>query len=159
MSRAGIERADTVLVLASKENMQSGDSDAFLIDSQPIIIYMLIEALAPHVKVLVELAIENNMKFITDESTADKHLLGSYASGKVFTSAIFNSLICQAFFNPYICDLVRLMLLYEIPERGENLMRQSILYLIDVPPEFKVSDFLSVLCLTQFAGKIVFGFV
>jgi hypothetical protein len=136
LSRAGIERADTVLVLASKESQS--DSDAFLIDSQPIIIYMLIEAVAPHVKILVELAIENNMKFITDESTSDKHLLGSYASGKVFTSAIFNSLVCQAFFNPYICDLVRLMLLYEIPERGENLMRQSILYLIDIPPEFKV---------------------
>jgi hypothetical protein len=53
LQRAGIDRADSVIVLASSTNLSAKDD--FMIDSAPILTYMLIEATAPQVKVLVEL--------------------------------------------------------------------------------------------------------
>ncbi len=51
--RAGVERADTVLVLASSTNTNAKDD--FMIDSETILSYMLIEAIVPNIKILVEL--------------------------------------------------------------------------------------------------------
>ncbi len=90
------------------------------------------------------------MKFITEEISEDKHLLSSYAAGKVFTSAIFDSLICQvknngvltssqAYFNPYIIDIVKLLVMYEVPEHENSLVfSQSTLQQIDLPQQFAV---------------------
>jgi hypothetical protein len=117
LRRAGIFRASQVVVLAdaARENsdMEGGSAAASefdsLVDSDAIFTYQCVKRLNPHTHVVVEIVNHENIAYLDHKdalASGGYKFMPQFASGSLFTTALLDSLVCQAFYSPMIIEVV-----------------------------------------------------
>ncbi|CAN0430323.1 unnamed protein product, partial [Ectocarpus fasciculatus] len=117
LRRAGIFKAAQVVVLADASNRAgnatSNSSDA-LEDADAIFSYQLVKRLNDKAHVVVEIIHTSNVSYLDNSlesgggiiSEADYKFTPQFASGRLFTSSLLDTVLCQAFYNPQIVKVV-----------------------------------------------------
>lgn len=118
LQRAGVVRASNAIILSREPNpelrqIEEEQDDGTVVDSEAIFCRQSIHNVAPHVEIVTELVNYDNTIFLKpDVANFMRSVDGAnqtsphFASGSVFTTAILDILMCQAFFNPAIVSLL-----------------------------------------------------
>lgn len=103
--RAGIERASSaVLFTNARPSSDSEQSADMLLDADTICMYRLMCTENPELEVVCELVSRNNVTFLSNHTQDDDTLLLAppFAAGHVYTPAMLDILLCQAWYNPHV---------------------------------------------------------
>eukprot|EP01028_Stygiella_incarcerata_P012293 TRINITY_DN7481_c0_g1_i1.p1 TRINITY_DN7481_c0_g1~~TRINITY_DN7481_c0_g1_i1.p1 ORF type:complete len:1050 (-),score=218.87 TRINITY_DN7481_c0_g1_i1:1823-4972(-) len=148
LRRCGIERASRVVCLTPRRTYESGIDD-YMVDFESILVHHEVFCQFPHVESTVELVYGTSMSYLVPRvvsvrtskaqsiEVADPFLAAAFASGRVITNMILDSLLCQSFFNPSILPLMGLLVssVTSFPtDRAAN--RGFLWHMIDAPDEF-----------------------
>ena len=87
-----------------------------VLDADAIFMYKTIEANYKNVSIVTELAQMSAVAFMINENTDVLQQTGYYASkpfaaGEIFVGSLLNSLMCQAYYNPKIVDIIDQMIM------------------------------------------------
>lgn len=114
--RAGIFHASDVVVLAdasannqtsNAENSKKHGGNEALVDADAIFSYQCAKRLNEHIHVVVEIVQQTNVGYLDPESAdVNYKFTPPFASGVLFTSGMLDTLICQAFYNPRIIQIL-----------------------------------------------------
>lgn len=113
--RAGIFRASQVVILSDSKASSSTEKPTnpavyeSLVDSEAIFTYQCVKRLNPVTKVVLEILRYSNISYFDKEaifSKEDYKFTPQFASGTLFTTSLLDTLVCQAFFNPQIINIV-----------------------------------------------------
>jgi hypothetical protein len=135
--RAGIFRAQQVVVLAdvhSSESAMKNVEAESLADSDAIFCYQCVKRLNPDAHIVIEIVKQSNIGYldINDASTMGKRrddyrFSPRFAAGSVFTTSALDTLVCQAFHNPQIVEVVhRLVSGIDQVDRNELIVRAAL---------------------------------
>lgn len=113
LERCCIQKALSLVIL-SKMNEQ--DITSSMVDADTIFIYKTVRLLNPNIQIITELASINTISFL---SVSKNNYLQKYgylasepfASGEIYISTMLDTLICQAYYNPFIISILDQMVL------------------------------------------------
>jgi hypothetical protein len=110
--RAGIFDACSVIVLADSSDNASSDT---LVDSEAIFTYQCAKRMNSNAHVVVEIVNTNNINYlntehIDDEIETNYKFTKQFAAGHLFTTSLLDCIICQAFYNPSIVNVMNKLL-------------------------------------------------
>jgi len=160
--RAGIFKAAQVIVLPDNADMEmSGSSGGAkagleaLLDSDAVFTYQCVKKMNEHASVVVEIIRTANVSYLDPETglvtgDMDFKFTPQFASGALFTSSLLDTLICQAFYNPRIINVLnqlvsgvdrkdRADIMFELSggkvaeKKGVAALTGSALYQINIP--------------------------
>jgi len=82
-----------------------------MLDADAIFMYKTIEANYKNVSIVTELASMSTVGFLVQENDLMVQKAGYYASkpfaaGEIYVGSLLNSLMCQAYYNPKIMDIL-----------------------------------------------------
>jgi len=118
--RAGIFKAKQVVVLADNSSAVSGETavtsgsaaglDA-LVDADAIFCYQCVRKMNEQAHVVVEIVRHTNVGYLDPESglnssDIDYKFTPQFASGALFATSLLDTLVCQAFYNTKIIDVI-----------------------------------------------------
>ncbi len=110
LRRAGIFRAATVVVLADGSSEVSSNKLEALVDSDAIFSYQHVKRMNPTTQVVVEIVNQSNIGYLEDGSVPilvdDPKFSPQFAAGSLFTTALLDSIVCQAYYNPQIVKVI-----------------------------------------------------
>lgn len=124
-----------VILSSSSQNPQSPDSDIVLLSR-------IIEMSFPHVRFISELMDESFMRFMGSRPFGNYqnlpyHFWPKYISGKVYFTSYLETLICQSYYNPDLCDI--LMKMMGITKSRDEMLKyeeNSIIKTITLPVNY-----------------------
>jgi len=110
--RAGIFDACSVIVLADSSDNASSDT---LVDSDAIFTYQCAKRMNSNAHVVVEIINTNNINYlntehIDDEKETNYKFTKQFAAGHLFTTSLLDCIICQAFYNPSVVNVMNKLL-------------------------------------------------
>ena len=123
LQRAGLTLASSIVIFAEQqpaltEVAARGDA---LVDAESICIYRLARSLNPRVNVSCELVEESSMSFLANMNASGSAMRSAaFAAGHVYTDAILDITLCQAYFNPHIVNI------FEALAAGTNPLKAQI---------------------------------
>ena len=147
LHKAGIKKAKAVIIL-SKSSSDLEQSD--MVDADTIFIYKAIKNETKSTMIIAELVSVSALSFLnsnSDENLIKKQgywLSPSFAVGEIFIGSMLDTLICQAFYNPFITDILKQLIMGSAGSNFSNnfqikLMEkkitQSTLYLLSINEE------------------------
>ncbi len=147
LHKAGIKKARAVIIL-SKPTTDVDQVD--MVDADTIFIYKAIKNETKNALIIAELVSVNAISFInstTDDTNIRKQgywLSEPFALGEIYISSMLDTLICQAFYNPYITDILQQLIMGSAGSNfapglrrklQEKKITQSTLYLLNINDE------------------------
>ena len=147
LHKAGIKKAKAVIIL-SKSSSDIKQSD--MVDADTIFIYKAIKNETKSTMIIAELVSVSALSFLnsnSDENLIKKQgywLSPSFAVGEIFIGSMLDTLICQAFYNPFITEILKQLIMGSAGSNFTNnfqlkLMEkkitQSTLYLLSINEE------------------------
>lgn len=114
LHKAGIKKAKGIIIL-SKSSSDPTMTD--MIDADTIFIYKAIRNETKSSVIVAELSSIGSISFLNsreDDSYVRKHgfwLSESFSMGEIYISSMLDTLICQAFYNPYITDILEQLIM------------------------------------------------
>ena len=147
LHKAGIKKAKAVIIL-SKSTSDLEQSE--MVDADTIFIYKAIKNETKSTMIIAELVSVSALSFLnsnSDENFIKKQgywLSPSFAVGEIFIGSMLDTLICQAFYNPFITDILKQLIMGSAGSNFTNnfqvkLMEkkitQSTLYLLSINEE------------------------
>lgn len=152
--RAGIKKAKAVIIL-NGNNISHEDNNEML-DADIIFIYKAIRNENKNVLIITELASISTIGFLStnDDMQIQKQyrLSEQFAVGEIYTNSMLDTLMCQAFYNPYITKIIQQLILgsamynytnEEIRQMQEKKISHSTLYLLNIYEELEKWDIAS----------------
>ena len=147
LHKAGIKKAKAVIIL-SKSTSDIEQSD--MVDADTIFIYKAIKNETKSTMIIAELVSVSALSFLN--SNADENLIKkqgywlspSFAIGEIFIGSMLDTLICQAFYNPFITDILKQLIMGSAASNFTNSFQiklvekkitQSTLYLLSIDEE------------------------
>lgn len=124
LRRAGVRVAERVVVFAKPKLPQSmggaaSDAEGATLDADAVFTTMLVARENPSCHTIVELMTPASMSLLshsivngrsaTYREEADFAMSPAYAAGNAFVSSALDTLLCQAFYNPHLVEIVRLL--------------------------------------------------
>lgn len=110
LEKVKIKKASAVVILGKyKEYEKVAHSSQ--VDADTIFIYKTVKLLNPQIRIITELASINTISFL---SLARNQFIKKYgyiisepfACGEIYVSTMLDSLTCQAYYNPFITNLL-----------------------------------------------------
>jgi hypothetical protein len=148
--RACIKKAKAVIILSKNQN-HNDDNHNEMVDADTIFIYKAIRNENRNVLIIADLASINTIAFISSNDNINYKKQGyrlseQFAVGEVYTGSMLDTLMCQAFYNPYITEILQQLILgsasfdyspHLIKKLQERKITQSTLYLLDIIEELE----------------------
>lgn len=139
--RAGIFKAKQVVVLADPSDSQRNDHQAYaarpgskkgvdaLVDADAIFCYQCVRKMNEQAHVVVEIVLHTNVGYLDPESRLnsgdiDYKFTPEFASGALFSTSLLDTLVCQAFYNTKIIEVVN-KLIGSVDNREEFERKQK----------------------------------
>ena len=166
LQRAGVKKAKAVIILSkltsnseSSSNMvdmdtifiYNSESSSNMVDMDTIFIYKAIKNEIKAMMIIAELISVSALSFLNseknDESTIKDQgywLSPSFAIGEIFIGSMLDTLICQAFYNPFITNIIKQLIMGSAGSNfstnfqnklNEKKITQSTLYLLPIKDE------------------------
>ena len=150
LRRAGCEKAASAVILANSQSLDTPGSYS-LTDAETIFAYQGIKRLNPKIDIVTELVEQSNIDFLDADveklNTAASKTPLQMAAGCVYISGMLDTLICQAFYNPQITNVLRKIVAGSDPvadnawnekweERVGSNLQDSHLFQVSIPSEF-----------------------
>jgi potassium large conductance calcium-activated channel subfamily M alpha protein 1 len=149
LHRACIKKAKAVIILSKLHNYDEESHN--MVDADTIFIYKAIRNENKNVLIITDLASLSTIGFISSNDNINYKKQGyrlseQFAVGEIYTSSMLDTLMCQAFFNPYITDILQQLILGSasfdyspilIKKLKERKVTQSTLYLLDILEELE----------------------
>ena len=144
LNRLSIHKALSVVIL-SKNPEQMNNSNATMADADTIFIYKTIKSRNQNIRIITELASISTISLLSQSSNDFIQKYGyitcePFASGEIYISTMLDTLICQAYYNPYITSILDQMIMggSNTTPRMKKIfsarkLQQSNLFLINVP--------------------------
>ena len=146
LKRAGVSKAEAVIILSKKVDKDQID----MIDTDTIFIYKAIKNEGKKALIITDLTSVSAIEYINtsgdDNSENQGYWLNdAFARGELYISSMLDTLVCQAFYNPYILNIIQQFMLgdaafrfnLELTEKlKEKKIIQSSLYL------FRIKEYL-----------------
>lgn len=149
LQKAGIKKAKAIIIL-SKSNSNNVNSSN-MVDMDTIFIYKAIKNETKAIMIIAELISVSALSFLNSEDNDENiikeqgyWLSPSFAVGEIFIGSMLDTLICQAFYNPFITNIIKQLIMgnsgsnYSINFQNklkENKIMQSTLYLLPIKDE------------------------
>ena len=150
LHRAGIKRAKAVVILSRNTSVSTDESTNEMVDADIIFIYKAIRNENKNVLIITELASISTISFLSnsDENkiSQDYRLSEQFAVGEIYNNSMLDTLMCQAFYNPYITKLIQQLILGsamysysndEIKVMQDKKISHSTLYLLNIHEEME----------------------
>lgn len=148
LKKAGVSKAEAVIILA-KKNIETDQLD--MIDADTIFIYKAIKNEVKKALIIADLTSVSSIGYINtygDDNLENQGfwLNEAFASGELYISSMLDTLVCQAFYNPYILNIIQQFMLgdaafkfpTEITDKlKEKKIIQSSLYLFRIKEYFE----------------------
>jgi len=144
LSACYISKASACIILNSSKD---SDKNSFMNDADTIHIYQNVKYLNPTIKVSTEIASFSSLSFLSVNKASNfnqKYGFRStepFACGEIYMSSFLDTLICQAFYNPFMSSILSQFIngdsdLSEKSKRDlkKQKIARSTLFLIPVPP-------------------------
>ena len=124
-----------------------------MVDADTIFIYKTVKLLNPSINIITELASISTISFLqlSRNNYVQKYgwiVSEPFASGEIFVSTMLDTLICQAYYNPFITAILDQMILGDatLSRKAKKTyqamkLQQSNLFLINVPSKFQEKTF------------------
>ena len=111
LEKARVSKSKAIILLAKKSMSDSSDISQQVLDADAIFMYKNIEANYKNVHIVTELAQMSAVAFIISENQdvfqrAGYYVSKPFAAGEIFVGSLLNSLMCQAYYNPKIVDIL-----------------------------------------------------
>ena len=148
LQRAGIKRAKAVIILS---RMSSSHEGSTMVDMDTIFIYKAIQNETKSIMIIAELISVAALSFLNAEDSDENiikeqgyWLSPSFAVGEVFIGPMLDTLICQAFYNPFITSIIKQLIMGSAGSNFssnfqnkiiEKKISQSTLYLLSIKEE------------------------
>ena len=130
LKKAGVSKAQAVVIL-SKYNQ---DNDSLeMMDADSIFIYKAIKNESKKTLIIADLMSVNAIGYLSFAGDENLELYGfwlneAFASGELYISSMLDTLICQAFYNPYILNIISQLMLgestFKFPEETLNILNR-----------------------------------
>ena len=115
LKKAGVSKAQAVVILSK----YTQDNELLeMMDADSIFIYKAIKNESNKTLIIADLISVNAIGYLTTsgDENMDAHgfwLNEAFASGELYISSMLDTLICQAFYNPYILNIISQLMLGE----------------------------------------------
>ena len=109
LEKAQVKKASAVIILSKSFESSSGSAMHNSLDADAIFMYKTIGYQTKNPIIVTELATINAIAFIEqDKGDNDSSYYSSkpFAAGEIFISHLLDSLMCQAFYNPGITQIL-----------------------------------------------------
>ena len=115
LKKAGVSKAQAVVIL-SKYNQDNELLE--MMDADSIFIYKAVKNESKKTLIIADLISTNSIGYLSaaSDENSDSHgfwLSEPFASGELYISSMLDTLICQAFYNPYILNIISQLMLGE----------------------------------------------
>ena len=116
LQKAGIKRAKGVIIL-SKSSINN-EMSSNVVDLDTIFIYKAIKNETKAIMIIAELISVSALSFLNSEENDENiikeqgyWLSPSFAVGEIFIGSMLDTLICQAFYNPFITNIIKQLIM------------------------------------------------
>lgn len=146
LERACIHKA-LALVILSKQNETEGQQTG-MVDADTIFLYRTVKLMNPTIQIITELAQINTISFLSAQKNKFIQKFGylvsePFASGEVYISTMLDTLMCQAYYNPYIINILNQLIMGDAAYTKQKTaiqdliqLQQGNLFLIPLLPQF-----------------------
>ena len=115
LKKAGVSKAQAVVIL-SKYNQDNELLE--MMDADSIFIYKAVKNESKKTLIIADLISTNSIGYLAAPSDENSDLHGfwlseAFAAGELYISSMLDTLICQAFYNPYILNIISQLMLGE----------------------------------------------
>ena len=130
LKKAKVSKAQAVVIL-SKYNQENQLLE--MVDADSIFIYKAIKNESNDTLIIADLVSSNSIGYITNSGDENMDNFGfwlneAFASGELYISSMLDTLICQAFYNPYILNIIYQLMLgessFKFPEKTLNRLNK-----------------------------------
>jgi len=149
LNKAGIKKAKAVIILSKSNNGINGTD---MVDMDTIFTYKAIKNEAKSMVIISELISVSALSFLNSENNDEDiirkqgyWLSPSFAIGEILIGSMLDTLICQAFYNPFITNILKQLIMGSAGSNfslnfqnklNEKRITQSTLYLLSINEEF-----------------------
>jgi hypothetical protein len=109
LKRARAASASRAVIFA-KEKDDVLETESALIDADIIFAYSILSKLNENIEIIGEIVTPSNISFLHDEQgkkiVHDYHMSPPFAAGRVYTSSVLDTLVCQAYYNRHIITIL-----------------------------------------------------
>jgi len=145
LEKAGIHKAIAVVILSRKRENDGTESEG-MYDADTIFQYKTVRHTNPKVRIITELASQNTIRYLTTSGSQPEYgylVTEPFAAGEIYISAMLDTLMCQAFYNPGISNILRNFIMgnSNLSTRVKTYYQEinlhsSNLFLINIPESF-----------------------
>ena len=112
LKKAQVDKSKAVVILSSHK------IDDSIVDANAIFIFKAIKKEAKNILIIADLISSKSIEYlsdITEQEIEDNNfwLYKAFSSGEIYFSSMLDTLICQAFYNPYILNIISQLMLGE----------------------------------------------
>ena len=115
LNKAGIKKAKAVIILSKSNNGINGTD---MVDMDTIFTYKAIKNEAKSMVIISELISVSALSFLNSENNDEDiirkqgyWLNPSFAIGEILIGSMLDTLICQAFYNPFITNILKQLIM------------------------------------------------
>ncbi|CAD8152800.1 unnamed protein product [Paramecium pentaurelia] len=143
LKKACIQKASALVILQKSADQEEGLSN--IVDADTIFIYKTVKLLNQNINIITELASISTISFlqISRNNYVQKYdwsVSEPFASGEIYISTMLDTLICQAYYNPFITRSASVNKKHKKLYQATKL-QQSNLFLINIPPKYQEKTF------------------
>ena len=151
LQKAGIKRAKAIIILSKTSSNHETFNMVDMVDMDTIFIYKAIKNETKSIMIIAELISVSALSFINSEANDENiikeqgyWLSPSFAVGEIFIGSMLDTLICQAFYNPFITNILKQLIIGSAGanfgvnfqnKMNEKKIYQSTLYLLPIKEE------------------------
>ncbi|KAL4469404.1 hypothetical protein ABPG74_004657 [Tetrahymena malaccensis] len=151
LERACVKKALALVILSKPREKQIDNSG--MVDADTIFIYKTVKYMNPNIQIITELAQLTAISFISQTKNSYVKQIGylasePFASGEIYISTMLDTLICQAYYNPFIINILDQLIMGGATHNPKfkkiynNLRLQSAnIFLINIPLQYESYTF------------------
>lgn len=148
--RARIKEAKAVILLGKR--FKSDELSGEMVDADTIFTYKAIRNENKNLLIITELCTLGTLSFLSNYDSKiekDYRFTDQFATGEIYNSSMLDTLMCQAFYNPFITNIIQQFILGSSllnlsPKKMEEINKKKIsfssLYLLNIYEEFERWD-------------------
>lgn len=142
--KAGIIKAHAVVILTNP-TASSGTAEGMM-DADTIFIYKTIRHMNRNVRIITELTSIDTISLLSGTQKVTHYLLSEpFAGGEIFISQMLDALTCQCYYNPYIIEIFKQMMMGGAMSSDEEILeeyklRRCNLFLVKVSKQYIASS-------------------
>ena len=146
LQKAGVKKAKAVIILSKSSS--NNETNTNMVDMDTIFIYKAIKNETKAIRIIIELISVSALTFLNAENSDENiikeqgyWLSPSFAVGEIFIGSMLDTLICQAFYNPFITNIIKQLIMGSagsnfsinfLNKLNDKKISQSTLYLLPI---------------------------